>query len=201
VDNIGSVIAMQSLIGVNHARGMNNAGIALLTNTTVSRNHEDGVVTGPSGRTALRHVTVAENGGGGTALAGLFVEGGGWQRLENTIVANNGPAQCLINWSGGAVSGTEGSLDTDGTCFQFPSSSDLVGVDPQLGSLKSNGFTTSSHALKAGSPAIDAGASFHCALTDQRGVLRPVDGDRDGAANCDIGAFEYVPFTPGGIDR
>jgi len=32
-----------------------------------------------------------------------------------------------------------------------------------------------------------------CPATDQRGVARPVDGDEDGSAICDIGAYEYEP--------
>ena len=45
-------------------------------------------------------------------------------------------------------------------------------------------------ALLAGSPAIDAADAAACPATDQRGVARPQDGDDDGEALCDIGAFE-----------
>jgi len=53
------------------------------------------------------------------------------------------------------------------------------------------------HYLLPGSPAIDYGdnASDHCPLMDQRGVDRPQDGDGDGTATCDIGAFELLPGT------
>jgi len=59
-----------------------------------------------------------------------------------------------------------------------------VSADAQLGPLADNGGPTDTHALQAGSPAIDAGGLGECAADDQRGRLRPA-----GAA-CDAGAFE-----------
>ena len=62
-----------------------------------------------------------------------------------------------------------------------------------------NGGSTQTHALVPGSPAIDAGgpdcldATGAPLLTDQRGKPRVVDGDGDGTAACDIGAFEFFP--------
>jgi hypothetical protein len=51
--------------------------------------------------------------------------------------------------------------------------------------------------LQMGSPAIDAGnpdasgaVTEICRESDQRNVARPFDGDDDGTAVCDIGAFE-----------
>ena len=56
-----------------------------------------------------------------------------------------------------------------------------------IGPLVDNGGPTLTHALQAGSPAIDAADDAVCPATDQRGVDRP-----QGAA-CDVGAYEYVP--------
>ena len=60
-----------------------------------------------------------------------------------------------------------------------------------LGPLAANGGATMTHALVAGSPALDVVPTSDCAATDQRGVSRP-----QGLA-CDIGAFERVPPPPG----
>ena len=38
---------------------------------------------------------------------------------------------------------------------------------------------------------LDAGNNGSCAANDQRGVTRPVDGNGDATATCDMGAFEY----------
>ena len=70
-----------------------------------------------------------------------------------------------------------------------------------LSSLQNNGGPTQTHALVPGSPAIDAGgpactdANGNPLLTDQRGKPRVVDGNRDGTARCDIGAFEFFPVV------
>ncbi len=69
---------------------------------------------------------------------------------------------------------------------------------PSLGPLQDNGGSTWTHALLPSSPAIDhipyetngCGTDY---TTDQRDVSRPQDGDNDGTAACDIGAYEYQP--------
>ena len=48
-----------------------------------------------------------------------------------------------------------------------------------------------SHALLPHSPAIDTGNNAGCPPIDQRGSVRPKDGDGDSVATCDIGAYEY----------
>ena len=47
--------------------------------------------------------------------------------------------------------------------------------------------------LQAGSPCIEAGTNVGAPSTDLDGNLRPIDGDEDGIAIVDMGAFEYNP--------
>lgn len=79
---------------------------------------------------------------------------------------------------------------------------EIIVTDPILGPLANNGGQTQTHALLPGSPAIDAGdpsAELNQNLRefpefDQRGdpFARVIDGDGEGTATIDIGAFEFV---------
>ncbi|NBB69512.1 MAG: hypothetical protein GVY33_04180, partial [Alphaproteobacteria bacterium] len=78
---------------------------------------------------------------------------------------------------------------------------DIVGtaddpVDPLIGDLALNGGPTPTHALLAGSPAIDAGANPLALVNDQRGegFAREVNGQ------ADIGAFEVQAAAPPPIE-
>ncbi|MBZ0089100.1 MAG: hypothetical protein K8H90_01850, partial [Thermoanaerobaculia bacterium] len=76
-------------------------------------------------------------------------------------------------------------------------------MDLVLGSLAANGGPTNTHALGATSVALEAATD--CTLIDgttpvdfdQRGVVRPQDGDGGGGPLCDVGSFESRPF---GVD-
>ena len=69
-------------------------------------------------------------------------------------------------------------------------------VDPSalfatiLSPLADNGGPTPTHALLPGSPALDFAQPGQICPNDQRGLPRPADGDGDGSALCDVGAFE-----------
>lgn len=93
------------------------------------------------------------------------------------------------------------NLDEDGSC-EFDAGSDLNGVPSGLDPvLRDNGGPTPTHALLAGSIAIDRGNSFGAGV-DQRGLPRPSDfpaiSNKEGGDGSDVGAFELqVPPDAG----
>ncbi len=68
-----------------------------------------------------------------------------------------------------------------------------LSADPLLGVPGDHGGYTQTALLGPGSSAIDAGTNTGCPSSDQRGGIRPLDGNGDGTLTCDIGAVEYLP--------
>jgi hypothetical protein len=175
-------------------------GTANLTNCTVSGNHAADQGGGVLGFALnLLNDTIVENDAhtGGGALH--FNGGVGPANVRNTIIADN---QVDLDGTAPDVSGAFSSgghnligVGTGGTGFQNGTKGDQVGtdldpLDPGLGELSSNGGPTMTHALLAGSPAIDHGDNTGAPGTDERGVARPRDGDGNTSRIVDIGAFE-----------
>jgi hypothetical protein len=103
--------------------------------------------------------------------------GGDLRELVNSIVTGNTAPLGTRGADCFNVPATVGnSIDSDGSCA-------ATTVDPQLAALADNGGLVQTMALPAGSPAVNAGNSSVCPLSDARGAFRG-----DGA--CDIGAFE-----------
>lgn len=176
-------------------------GSATLTNTTVSGNQAQANGGGlwlAEGTVALENVTLAENdaaNGGGLYNENAAVT------LHNTLAAGNTAAagpDC------GGASYTSGgyNLVQDVTDCTITGSGvgDIFGEDPQLEALTLAGAATHLHPLSATSPAVDAGDPAVCPGGDQHNRLRPMDGNSDGTAVCDIGAFEYgFPLRVGDV--
>jgi CSLREA domain-containing protein len=169
--------------------GVYNLGTAVLVNTTVSGNsavvdsRDAGIVAEVSGVMTLVNCTVTDHAIGIVGLkqfAFNVEETTLW--LVNTIVAGNSVTDCL-NHVGQVASGGH-NVDSDNTC-NLTAPGDIPGINPLLGPLKDNGGPTFTHALLAGSPAIDAANDASCPPLDQRGFARPF------GQGCDIGAYEF----------
>jgi|GEM_PF-5862033 len=119
----------------------------------------------------------------GTRLIGGILISVDQLTLSNNIIAGNLGADCSLS-SPSLV--TEHNLDGDNTCH-LTGPGDLPGTNPLLGPLANNGGPTNTHALLAGSSAIDAGNNSTCPAADQRGVTRPQ------GPFCDMGAYELIP--------
>ncbi len=139
--------------------------------------------------TIVGEVTIANNSAflGG----GLYAENIDLRRFENTIVANNTLSNCTFGANVNADS-VSSSLVSDQSC-PFPAAHNMLNTDPRLGPLDMRQWAPG-HAPFPGSPALDAVPDWAChASADQHGRMRPVDGNADGSARCDIGAVEAMP--------
>lgn len=186
VNNSRYLLASRSLITANQASTTgggidnNSQGQASLFNLTLSGN----IVTGGDGGgiytdrpIQLANVSIVQN-----SPNGLVDKVG--VRIVNSLFAQNGVANC----AGNRLPDSEGNnLSDDETC----GSSGFINVaNALIDDLADNDGPTFTHLLLPGSPAIDAGNDASCQHLDQRGAIRPADGNGDGLAVCDIGALE-----------
>lgn len=176
--------------------GIDNGGPLVITNSTISGNGaaykqsgRGGGISNVSNATlTITHSTIsgnsADNSGGGIYL------GTGTLQIGNTILKAGWQSANIFNDSGTVVShGYNLSSDDGGGFLTGPG--DQINTNPVLGSLLNHGGPTLTHALLAGSPALDAGDPNFVPppLFDQRGP----GYDRVVHSRIDIGSFELQP--------
>ncbi len=190
----GAVTIVSSTISGNSVTNGTNAGGGGIYNTVDT-------VHGTGGTLNLLNSTIASNsavggfGGGVTNRSGTVI-------ARDTIIAGN-TATATNSSSGpdfaGVLTSSSSNYDLFGNSggLRFsgaPPFASLFNVNPLLGPLQDNGGPTLTHALRPGSPALDAGNGGP--NTDQRGAPRPVDDPAIPNANPgdgrDIGAFEFA---------
>ena len=199
----GTVTIRRSTLSANTATA-NGGGIAVmdmgfdLENVTISGNSAGAAGGGiasaidddnVSGLINFSTINANTSSGGGSNLAASGISP---VRTRGSI------------FSGGSLLATPGALVSlgnnldSGNTGGFNQPGDLVNTNPLLGPLQDNGGSVFTHALLAGSPAIDAGGATGPA-TDARAIARPIDGDGNGSLLFDIGAYEAEQVQLAGV--
>ncbi|WP_417389050.1 choice-of-anchor Q domain-containing protein [Gimesia sp.] len=152
---------------------IHNTGDMTINNTTIYDNFTEGTGGGiysvaDTASVSIRNTIVAGN----NALVGGFDLAGTFTSLGHNLIGTGTSATGMIDGFNGDIVGTNAQR-----------------IDPALSILQDNGGPTLTHALLAGSRAIDAGDNTDGVSIDQRGATRPTD------TTSDIGAFEIVTPT------
>ena len=171
----------------NDGGGMYNLqGNPSLNNITFSGNNAEhfggGMLSFQSSPT-LRNVTFSGNTATSYYGGGMYNDNSS-ASLTNAILWGKTPDQIRGDSTTVTYSDVQGGYPGTGN----------INDDPLLGPLADNGGLTQTHAIAAGSPAIDAGDPDVCPNIDQRAFTRPIDGDENGTAICDMGAYEYGSY-------
>ncbi|MCH8543104.1 MAG: MBG domain-containing protein [Alcanivorax sp.] len=225
ITRIGSSLTIEnSTVSRNRAEGdatstvgglaiLDYSGDVLITNSTISGNTASGTVGGlelapreDANQARLTHVTITDNRSGlvnaEAAAGGLrVVTTNAPTRLYNTLVAANfrGAGNTADNIFGSLHNSSEHNLIGTGGNGGLTqgTNGNLVGVDdPGLLPLGDYHGGTETHALRNGSPALDAGSTAlpGVAAQDQRGWPRAAASASLTPMNhTDIGAYEAHP--------
>jgi CSLREA domain-containing protein len=170
--------------------GIYNGGALNLTNTTITTNHAnlgDGIYNeaGTTQPVSLTNSTIVSNTESLVAVGeGIYNDSSTPIVLKNTLIAYNGTLGDCSGPITSAGHNLEYNLAPNGNTCNLIATGDLTGANPMLGPFQNNSGKTSTYALLAGSPAINAGTNDGCPATDQRHVSRPR------GPSCDIGAYE-----------
>ena len=173
----GTFVVQNATVTDNHAQ-TDAAALQVRGGSTLIRSSTFTLNSAPAGRSIFYDVASVA----GSSLA-----------VGATILSENGTSECSTN---GSIDSAGFNIDR-GTSCGLTGTGDLQSTNPNLLGEADNGGPTVTHALPAGSPALDRIPAGACTgiddqplATDQRGAPRGFDEDGDGVAECDVGAYE-----------
>ncbi|MFO0789338.1 MAG: choice-of-anchor Q domain-containing protein [Pirellulales bacterium] len=180
-----------------------------IINTTISGNQASstakggGILNASAGTVLVGHSTVTLNRVNAGTGGGIY-NNVATMTLDHTIAAGNLWSSSTCSDLAGSAAAIRFSLIGDNTGATITDNggnkigTGIAPIDPLLAPLAENAGPTLTHALRDGSPAIDAGDASAAAgvgtvpLLDQRGsvFVRVAAGDGNGEPRIDIGAYE-----------
>lgn len=157
---------------------------ATITNNTITGNGGSGIFMWAESSPTITNNIITSNGACG------IVTGGNWPYYP-IIISNNNIWGNEMGWFWGNESNIWNFYGADLTVV------DNISVDPMFVSP-----TTGNYHLQEGSPCIDAGTNAAPSLpaTDFYGNPRIADGNSDGVAIVDMGAYEFQSVIPSTIE-
>ena len=201
----GTLTVTNSALIENSAGGpggglYNNMGHSTLCNVTFSGNSAwvgGGIFNSNHGRVVLNQCTFHNNTVANYSGAAIDMDSGNVVLRGSIVAQQHKPGESACQ--GEIQSAGHNLIQSWQACPVGATTGDIGNVDARLFSLMG---TPAHHPLLRDSPAIDRGDPAGCldyfgspVSVDQRGQPRPVDGDGDGAAICDMGAYEYDPAS------